>query len=44
MEDRFSAIRCAIGTADADDVVVIAGRGDRDYVEYWDGQDGIMKG
>lgn len=44
MEDRYSAIRCAIGTAKPDDVVVIAGRGACDYMEYWDGKDGIVRG
>jgi len=34
MEDRFSAIRAAIGTAGPGDVVVILGRGHRDYMEY----------
>ena len=38
MEDRFSAIRAAIGTAAPGDVVVIAGRGHCDYMEYWDGE------
>ena len=40
MEDRFSAIRAAIGTAGPGDVVVIAGRGHCDYMEYWDGEVG----
>jgi len=34
MEDRFSAIRAAIGTAGPGDVVVILGRGHKDYMEY----------
>uniref|UniRef100_A0A7S0WRN5 Mur ligase central domain-containing protein n=1 Tax=Chlamydomonas leiostraca TaxID=1034604 RepID=A0A7S0WRN5_9CHLO len=34
MEDRFSAIRAAIGTAGPEDVVLIAGRGHRDCMEY----------
>jgi hypothetical protein len=38
MEDRFSAIRAAIGTAAPGDVVVIAGRGHVDFMEYWDGE------
>ena len=38
MEDRFSAIRAAIGTAAPGDVVVIAGRGHCDFMEYWDGE------
>ncbi|GAX74661.1 hypothetical protein CEUSTIGMA_g2109.t1 [Chlamydomonas eustigma] len=44
MEDRFSAIRAAIGTAAPGDVVVIAGRGHVDFMEYWDGEDGIVRG
>jgi hypothetical protein len=38
MEDRFSAIRAAIGTAAPGDVVVIAGRGHVDFMDYWDGE------
>ena len=38
MEDRFSAIRAAIGTAAPGDVVVIAGRGHCDFMDYWDGE------
>lgn len=34
MEDRFSAIRAAIGTAGPGDVVLIAGRGHSDCMEY----------
>lgn len=34
MEDRFSAIRAAIGTAGPNDVVVILGRGHKDFMEY----------
>lgn len=37
IEDRRSAIRIAIGLAKPRDVVVIAGRGDKDYLEIWDG-------
>ena len=44
MEDRFSAVRAAIGTAKEGDVVLLAGQGSRDYVEHWDGEDGIMRG
>jgi len=43
MEDRFSAIRAAIGTAAPGDVVVIAGRGHCDYMEYWDGEVGSSR-
>ena len=43
MEDRFCAIRAAIGTAQARDVVVIAGKGNQDYQEYGDGQGGVIK-
>lgn len=38
IEDRFSAIRVAVGMAKPKDVVIIAGRGHIDYMEYWDGQ------
>lgn len=38
MEDRFSAIRAAIGAATEKDVVLIAGRGHIDYMEYEDGE------
>ena len=38
IEDRFSAIRVAVGMAKPKDVVIIAGRGHTDYMEYWDGQ------
>eukprot|EP01026_Neomeris_dumetosa_P081707 TRINITY_DN92262_c0_g3_i5.p4 TRINITY_DN92262_c0_g3~~TRINITY_DN92262_c0_g3_i5.p4 ORF type:complete len:136 (-),score=16.99 TRINITY_DN92262_c0_g3_i5:714-1121(-) len=44
MEDRFSAIRIAIGTAQKNDVVVIAGKGARDYLEWGDIDDNIVKG
>lgn len=37
IEDRRSAIRVAVGLAKPRDVVVIAGRGDKDYLEVWDG-------
>jgi UDP-N-acetylmuramoyl-L-alanyl-D-glutamate--2,6-diaminopimelate ligase len=36
MEDRYSAIRAAIGTAQAGDVVYLAGKGDEDFQEYAD--------
>lgn len=39
VEDRWTAIRWAIGSAQADDCVVIAGRGHKDFVEWtFDGQ------
>jgi len=44
MEDRFSAIRAAIGTAQPGDVVLIAGRGHNDYMEYEDGEGGTRRG
>lgn len=34
MEDRWTAIRWAIGTAQRKDVVVLAGKGAQDYQEY----------
>lgn len=37
IEDRFSAIRVAIGMAKARDVVLVVGRGQDDRMEYWDG-------
>lgn len=40
VEDRYSAIRLAIGMAKAKDVVVVAGRGHEDYIEVWDGMYG----
>ncbi len=43
MEDRFCAIRAAIGTAQARDVVVIAGKGNQDYQEYGNGEGGVIK-
>lgn len=43
MEDRFCAIRAAIGTAQARDVVIIAGKGAQDYMEYGDGEGGVIK-
>jgi hypothetical protein len=36
MEDRWTAIRLAIGTAAADDMVIIAGKGAEDYQEIYD--------
>jgi UDP-N-acetylmuramyl tripeptide synthase len=37
IEDRFTAIRVALGMARARDVVIVAGRGAADKVEVWDG-------
>ena len=34
VEDRWTAIRWAIGTARDRDIVVIAGRGHKDHVDY----------
>lgn len=34
MADRFQAIRAAVGTAAQDDVVLVAGRGHKDWVEH----------
>lgn len=34
VEDRWTAIRWAIGSAQTDDCVVIAGRGHKDFVEW----------
>jgi hypothetical protein len=47
IEDRFSAIRAAIGTARPGDAVAILGRGHLDYVEHWDGDEaspGLKRG
>ena len=47
IEDRFSAIRAAIGTARPGDAVVLLGRGHVDYVEVWDGDEerpGLRRG
>jgi hypothetical protein len=44
MEDRFQAIRAAIGTANAGDVVLLAGRGHKDWVDHADGEGGIIRG
>ncbi|GBF91369.1 hypothetical protein Rsub_04109 [Raphidocelis subcapitata] len=47
MEDRFSAIRAAIGTARPNDVVLLLGQGHRDWVEHWDGNEeepGLVRG
>lgn len=44
IEDRFSAIRVAIGLAKPKDVVIVAGRGHLDYMEYWDGLSPLSDG
>jgi UDP-N-acetylmuramoyl-L-alanyl-D-glutamate--2,6-diaminopimelate ligase len=44
MEDRFSAIRAAIGTAKEGDVVVVVGRGHVDAMQYGDGEGGTVTG
>lgn len=36
VEDRSLAIRTAIGTAQEGDIVIIAGRGDKDYQQFAD--------
>ena len=43
MEDRFTAIRWAIGTAQKKDIVVIAGKGHHDYQEWDLGVGGLLK-
>jgi UDP-N-acetylmuramyl tripeptide synthase len=35
IEDRYLAIRCAIFMASKDDIVVISGKGDKDYQEWF---------
>ena len=42
-EDRFSAIRWAIAVGQKGDVVIIAGKGDKDYMDIADGQGGILR-
>ena len=42
-EDRYSAIRWAIATAQKGDVVVIAGKGEKDWTEVSDGEDGYIR-
>lgn len=44
IEDRFCAIRAAIAIAQKNDVVVIAGKGHEDYIEYADVNGGLFKG
>lgn len=42
-EDRYTAIRWAIAAAQKGDVVVIAGKGDKDWTEVSDGEDGYIR-
>ena len=42
-EDRYTAIRWAIAAAQKGDVVVIAGKGDKDWTEVSDGADGYIR-
>jgi hypothetical protein len=44
MEDRFQAIRAAIGTAAPGDVVLLAGRGHKDWTDWGDGEGGLIRG
>lgn len=43
VEDRYTAIRWAIATAQQRDVVVVAGKGDQDWTEVSDGADGYIR-
>ena len=43
IEDRFCAIRAAIAIAQKNDVVIIAGKGHEDYIEYGDVNGGVFK-
>ena len=43
VEDRFSAIRWAIATAQLGDVVVVSGKGNDDWTEVADGWGGYMR-
>eukprot|EP00884_Botryococcus_braunii_P000647 jgi/Botrbrau1/10583/Bobra.0358s0006.1 len=43
MEDRWMAIRYAIGTAQPEDVVVIAGKGAEDYQEIYEPETGQLE-
>ena len=42
-EDRYTAIRWAIAAAQKGDVVVIAGKGEKDWTEVSDGADGHLR-
>lgn len=44
IEDRFLAIRAAIGTAQEGDMVLIVGRGHIDYQEWRDENDNLIIG
>lgn len=44
MEDRYSAIRAAIGTAGPEDVVLLAGKGSEDWVEHADEDGSVLTG
>ena len=43
VEDRYTAIRWAIATAQQRDIVVVAGKGDQDWTEVSDGLDGYIR-
>ena len=43
-EDRYSAIRWAIASAQKGDVVVVAGKGEQDWTEVSDGRGGSIRG
>lgn len=43
MEDRYTAIRWAIGTAQKRDMVIIAGKGAEDFMEVGGWGGGVMK-
>lgn len=44
MEDRYSAIRAAIGTAGPEDVILLAGRGHVDWVHHAAEDGGMLTG
>lgn len=43
VEDRYTAIRWAIATAQQRDIVVVAGKGDQDWTEVSDGVGGYLR-